>query len=123
MSRQLDPALDRGSIALELLVFGILTPVLIVAFALTALAGQRTGLQANQIARQTVRLAASQNLTAEALGHLSNAQEAQVQLGYGLAPADISISLARKDFEIGALYQVTVRLRDHVEAAKMLGAR
>lgn len=123
MSRQLDPAPDRGSIALELLVFGILAPVLIVAFALTALASQRTGLQANQIARQTVRLAAIQNLTADALGNLSNGQEAQAQLEHDLAPADISISLARKDTEIGALYQATVRLRDHVEAAKMLGVR
>lgn len=123
MIKQLAVAPDDGSVALELLVFGILTPILIVAFALTALASQRTGLQANQIARQTVRVAAGQNLSEEAFGNLANTQEAQAQLEYDLAAADVGISLAKKDTEIGALYLATVRLRDHVESAKMLGTR
>lgn len=123
MSKRFGAAPDGGSVALELLVFGILTPILLVSFGLTALASQRVGLQANQIARQTVRVAAGQNLSAAALGNLASTQEAQAKLEYDLAPADVGITLAKKETEIGPLYFASVRLRDHVESAKMLGAR
>lgn len=123
MDKQPSLAPDRGSVALELLVFGILAPTLIVSFGLTALASQRVGLQANQIARQTVRIAAAQNLTADNLASLASTQEEQVQLEYDLAAADVGISLAKRDTEIGHLYFASVRLRDHVESAKMLGTR
>ena len=103
--------------------FGILAPILLVAFALTALASQRVGLQANQIARQTVRIAASQNLTSDELGSLASIQQAQAQLEYDIALSDVVVSLVQKDSAIGTLYLATVRLRDHVETAKMLGAR
>lgn len=123
MSKQSGVAPDGGSVALELLVFGILTPILIVAFALTALASQRTGLQANQIARQTVRLAAGHNLAADNLASLASTQEVQARLEYDLGSADVAISLAKSDSEIGPLYLAAVRLRDHVESAKMLGTK
>ena len=123
MSKQPGVAPDGGSVALELLVFGMLTPILIVSFGLTALASQRTGLQANQIARQTVRLAAGHNLAADNLASLAGTQEAQAQLEYDLSSADVAISVAKSDTEIGPLYLAAVRLRDHVESAKMLGTK
>ena len=113
---------DRGNIALELVSVGLLVPILIVSFALSQLAIQRTALAALQLAKQSARL--------ESLGHFPTEMRtqliSQVAGELNLQPSEITIQTGQSEggldlqgISMGSLIWAKVSVSGHTETAIM----
>lgn len=107
---------DAGSVAIELLVLGILIPALITSFGLNALLIQRHSLAAQQLAREAVRLSA--------LGRLDERSEQalveQEATELGLADNDVSLTVTAAIRRLGRICEVTATVAGRIEKARMV---
>lgn len=115
MNSCMNSAGDQGNIAIELLVFGIALPALILGFSLTAFSAQRSSMAAEQLAREAVRFAATGSGDAQTMQLLQE----QITEELSLSTGDISLVLIPKPSGTGVIFEAKASVRGAEATALM----
>ncbi|MEY4067576.1 MAG: hypothetical protein RIQ44_788 [Actinomycetota bacterium] len=111
---------DCGSVALELLVFGMLVPIAVVGLGLQLLGEQRSAMQAQQLARHAVRVVVAQRVPPEEFGRLETALANDFRGQALTQSASVSLTLSQYPSRLGEVAVASVVVNNHSEAARML---
>jgi hypothetical protein len=110
---------QAGSVAIEVIAFGILAPTLIVVGALQILADQRSHLVAQQAARELVRMSVLNELDSETQADIqSNIAD---EIGVGMA--DVRLEVAESTRSGRQLITATATVNGATEVARMFGEK
>jgi len=81
---------ETGNLGVELLLVGLVLPLIVVQLGLGAFAGQRASLAAQQLAREAVRFAA----TGRYNQNVEQLLKAQIATELGVAPSEVAVTVA-----------------------------
>lgn len=107
---------EAGNIAIELVVLGILMPMLVVGFGLNLLSAQRSALAAQQLAREAVRMSA----TGMWNGKTSEFLRGAIADELGIDSSDVSIEVVQDQRSSLTVATSTARVNGRVERARMV---